>query len=151
MLNLSQLSNTSRPAKKVQRVGRGMASNRGKTCGRGHKGDKARMGYKRNYGREGGPLPLYRKLPCRGFTNSMFKSSVFTVNLTTINDLFQDGEVVTLQALYDRGCNVRRSLGGFKVLGDGEISKKVSIEAQAISESAKLKLEDSGIPYKIVN
>jgi len=150
MTSLSTLQNTHRPAQKIQRVGRGFGSKRGKTCGRGSKGDKARSGYKRKYGREGGQLPLYRKLPCRGFTNGRFKSKVFTLNLHQIERVFEDGEQVSLETLYERGIITLKYTGGFKVLAQGEISKKVEIFANAISEEAQRKLSEKGIPFTIL-
>ena len=91
MITLSTLMNTHRAKEKVQRVGRGLGSKRGKTCCRGVKGDKARSGYNRRYGYEGGQLPLYRKLPCRGFSNARFRSEPVAINLSTIDKLFDDG------------------------------------------------------------
>src|SRR6185436_4473474 len=99
MMTLSQLSNTHRPRKKVQRVGRGVGSKRGKTCCRGGKGDSARRGYKARPGHEGGQLPLYRKLPTKGFPNGRFKSEVHAINLGRLNQLFEDGAVVNLETL----------------------------------------------------
>lgn len=149
MLSLSTLQNTHRPTKKIQRVGRGFGSKRGKTCGRGSKGDKSRSGYKRRYGLEGGQLPLYRRLPCRGFTNGRFKSKVFTLNLNQIERVFEDGEEVSLETLYEKGIITLKYTGGFKVLAQGEITKKVEILANAISQEAQRKLSEKGIPFKI--
>ena len=149
MISLSTLKNTHRPTQKIQRVGRGFGSKRGKTCGRGSKGDKARSGYKRRYGREGGQLPLYRRLPCRGFTNGRFKSKVFALNLNQIERTFEDGEQVSLQTLYEKGIITLKYTGGFKVLAQGEISKKVEIIANAISAEAQRKLSEKGIPFQI--
>jgi large subunit ribosomal protein L15 len=151
MITLSQLSNTHRPKKKVQRIGRGPGSGRGKTCGRGHKGDKARCGYKQRYGEEGGQKPLYRRLPTRGFPNSRFRSEVLAVNLSMINALFDDHEVVNFQTLRKKGCAPREIRGGLKILSNGELTKKVSIEAHAFSEAAKKKLEKNGIPFKVLD
>lgn len=150
MLSLSTLQNTHRPERKVQRVGRGNGSKRGKTCCRGEKGDKSRSGYKRRYGREGGQLPLYRRLPCRGFTNGRFKSKVFGLNLNQIDRLFADGEKVTFETLYLKGVVTQKFTGGFKVLAHGELNKKVEIYAQAISQAAQEKLSAKGIPFSLV-
>lgn len=150
MMKLSELSNGKRGKQKVQRVGRGPGSNRGKTCNRGHKGQKSRSGYKRRAGKEGGQLPLYQKLPCRGFTNAQFKTKVFSINLGLIDQLFTDGDVVNVESLTEKGFNLRRIKGGIKILGNGEITKKVSIEAHLISESAKNKLEKNQVPFKII-
>lgn len=149
MTLLSTLENTHRTSPNVQRVGRGNGSKRGKTCCRGSKGDKSRSGYKRNYGREGGQLPLYRRLPCRGFVNGRFKSKVFSINLDEINALFEDGEIVNFVNLYIRGVVTQKYTGGFKVLSRGELTKKVEIHANAISEAARVKLSEKGIPFTI--
>src|SRR3990172_831913 len=103
MIILSQLTNTHRPSKQRHRVGRGMGSKCGKTCGRGNKGDKARRGYKHHFGQEGGQIPLYKKLPTRGFTNGMFKNENFAINLGMIDKLFSDGEIVSLNTLQEKG------------------------------------------------
>lgn len=148
MITLSELENTHRPRKKVQRVGRGAGSKRGKTCGRGVKGYKSRAGYSRRYGHEGGQLPLYRKLPVRGFVNGKFSSDVVAVNLSRIDEIFEDGEQVNLGTLRERGLAPRRASGGLKILGGGELTKKVSIEAHHFSQSAKEKLEKASISFK---
>ncbi len=148
MTLLSTLANTSRPKKKIQRVGRGMGSNRGKTCGRGGKGDSARQGYKKHFGREGGQLPLYRKLPCNGFSNGRFRVSVCALNLRDIQRIFNDGETVNLDTLKEKGCSTRRADGGLKILSGGELTKKVNIEAASFSEGAIAKLEKNSISFK---
>ena len=91
MITLHNLKDSHRKSPNVQRVGRGIGSKRGKTCCRGHKGDKSRSGYKRRYGKEGGQLPLYRKLPTRGFSNLGFKEQPFSINLSRIEEIFEDG------------------------------------------------------------
>jgi len=144
---LSTLKNTTRPVKKVQRVGRGMGSNRGKTCGRGTKGDKARSGYKRRYGHEGGQLPLYRKLPCRGFTNGRFRTKSFAINLGRLNDLYRDGDVVSSATLQEKGIPARKLAGGLRILSGGDLKKKVSIEAHHFSQEAKDKLDKLSVTY----
>jgi large subunit ribosomal protein L15 len=150
MITLSSLTNFHRPKLKVQRVGRGMGSKRGKTCCRGTKGDKARRGYKCHFGREGGQLPLYRKLPCKGFTNGRFQSEVFAINFTLINEFFNDGEIVSYETLRQKGLVPRRAAGGIKLLGSGEIQKKVSIQVSALSKGAQEQLEKKSISYKLV-
>ena len=150
MLTLSSLKNTHRPKVKVQRVGRGYGSKRGKTCGRGQKGDKARSGYKRRYGQEGGQLPLYRKIPGRGFTNGRFKTKVFAINLRDIELHFEDGEKVTFDTLYQKGLVSLKYKGGFKVLSVGELTKKVEIIANGISAEAQKKLSAKGIVFSII-
>lgn len=150
MINLAQLTNTHRPSKKRHRVGRGMGSKCGKTCGRGMKGDKARSGFKNHFGQEGGQIPLYKKLPTRGFTNGAFKNEVFSINLGMIDKLFADGETVTLEALQQMGFAPRRVPGGLKILSGGELSKKVTVVAKAFSKTAEEKLKKSGIAFQQV-
>lgn len=150
MITLSQLQDTSRPKKKVQRVGRGIGSGRGKTSGRGEKGDGSRSGYKRRYGYEGGQVPLYRKLPIRGFTRGRFEKPSFAVSLAMIEAHFENGETVNLATLREKGLTPRRLPAGIKILSNGELTKKVSIEAHAISEAAKQKLEEKKISFTLV-
>jgi len=142
MITLSQLANTHRPKKKVQRVGRGVGSKRGKTCGRGNKG------YKYRFGHEGGQIPLYKKLPTRGFANGRFTSYVFAINLQMIDKLYQDGEIVSLNTLQEKGIAPRRVSGGLKILSNGELTKKVSIEARFFSQATEEKLKKQGISYQ---
>lgn len=150
MLTLSNLQNTSRPKKKVQRVGRGIGSGRGKTSGRGEKGDGSRSGYKRRYGYEGGQVPLYRKLPIRGFTRGRFDKPSQAITLAFIEAYFDDGEVVNKETLREKGLIHRRLPSGIKILANGELTKKVTIEAQAISQSALQKLEEKKISFTLV-
>jgi len=147
MINLANLTNTHRPKKKSQRVGRGVGSGRGKTSTRGHKGDKSRSGYKTRAGQEGGQLPLHRKLPTRGFTRGPFLKESLAINLGLIERLYEDGEVVNFETLRNKGIAPRLLPGGIKILGNGELKKKVTIEANQISESAQAKLEKSGIKF----
>lgn len=147
MITLDQLQNTTRKVYKKMRVGRGPGS-KGKTCGRGHKGDKSRSGYKKRYGKEGGQLPLYRKLPTRGFTNALFRSNRHEINLSMIDRYFVDGETVTMETLQAKGLAPRVLSGGVKLLGQGELTKKVSIRLHAISAGAREKLEKGGIAFE---
>ena len=150
MITLSTLKDTHRPRKRVQRVGRGLGSKRGKTCCRGVKGDKARRGYKSMPGKEGGQLPLYRKLPTKGFPNGRFVSDVFSINLSMLDTLFKDGDVINLKTLRERGYAPRAVAGGLKILGDGELKKKITIEAHAFSKGAIEKLEKAKISFKVL-
>lgn len=150
MMTLSQLTNSHRPKKKRHRVGRGMGSKCGKTCGRGNKGDMARCGYKTRPGHEGGQIPLYKKSPTRGFPNTKFKNIIFTINLGMIEKLYADGEAVTLKTLQEKGFAPRRVPGGLKILSGGELKKKVSIEASHFSQAAEEKLKKNGITFKQV-
>ncbi|HSX10210.1 MAG TPA: 50S ribosomal protein L15 [Chlamydiales bacterium] len=150
MHSLSQLKNTSRPKKKVQRIGRGIGSGRGATSGRGGKGDSHRQGYCKRYGYEGGQVPLYRKLPIRGFTRGKFVKPSVAISLSTLEEYFKDGETVSFVTLRDKGLVPRRLSGGFKILANGELTKKVKIEANHFSEAAEQKLKDKGISYTVV-
>jgi large subunit ribosomal protein L15 len=148
MINLANLKNTHRAKKKVQRVGRGPGSNRGKTCNRGAKGDKSRSGYKTRRPQEGGQLPLFRKLPIRGFPNGRFRKETLSINLGLIENLYHDGETVNYETLRQKGLAPRVIPGGIKILGQGELKKKVTIEAHRFSRSAKEKLEKNGVAFK---
>ncbi len=150
MITLGTLSDTHRPKKRVQRVGRGLGSKRGKTCTRGAKGDKARRGYKGRWGYEGGQLPLYRKLPTKGFVNGMFKNDVYAINLGRLNFLFKDGDVINLKTLRARGYAPRDPKGGLKILAQGDLKKKVTIEAHAFSKGAIEKLEKAKVSFKVL-
>ena len=150
MIKLSELQNTSRPKKKVQRCGRGVGSGRGKTSGRGEKGDGSRSGYKRRYGYEGGQVPLYRKLPVRGFTRGRFDKPSQAITLSLIENHFNDGDVVNMATLREKGLIHRRLPSGIKVLSNGDLTKKVTIEADAFSAAALQKLEDLKIKFTIV-
>lgn len=149
MISLSNLKNSSRPRRKVKRVGRGPGSGLGKTCGRGEKGAGARSGYKRRDGYEGGQFRLFMKLPIRGFSNARFRKAYDVVNLGQISAAFNDGEVINAQALADRGF-LSGTTYGIKILGDGELTKKVTIEVAALSASAREKLQKANIPVTLV-
>ena len=143
MITLGSLENTTKHHKTVKRVGRGPGSGKGKTCGRGEKGAGSRSGYKRRYGYEGGQFRTFMKLPIRGFNNAAFRVDFDVVNLSQIEDMYADGEVVNVQTLKDRGfLNGRKKL---KVLGTGELTKKVTIEAHAVSDGARGKLLNAKI------
>ncbi len=148
MSYLSNLQNTHRKVRVIQRVGRGPGSNRGKTCNRGSKGSKSRSGYKRRRPQEGGQLPFFRKLPTRGFTRGAFIKESFSINLGLIEALYSDGETVNFESLRNKGLAPRLLPGGVKILGNGELKKKVTIEARRFSASAKEKLEKNGISFK---
>ena len=124
------------------RKGRGPGSGNGKTGGRGHKGQKARSGGGVRPGFEGGQMPLTRQLPKRGFKN-YFKVDYACVNLSMLN-AFEDGATVDAQALADRGIVKALANGGLKILGGGELTKKLTVRANAFSETAKQKIEAAG-------
>ena len=123
------------------RRGRGHGSGNCKTAGKGHKGQKARSGAPRP-GFEGGQMPLYRRIPKRGFTCPSSKEIV-GINLAVLNDRFEDGAVVDIEALMVSGI-VRNPKDGVKILGNGEITKKLTVKANAFSASAKEKIEAAG-------
>lgn len=123
------------------RRGRGHGSGNGKTAGKGHKGQKARSGAPRP-GFEGGQMPLYRRIPKRGFTCPSSKEIV-GINLGVLNDRFEDGAVVDVDTLIETGI-VKNPKDGVKILGNGEITKKLTIKANAFSASAKEKIEAAG-------
>lgn len=131
-----------------RRVGRGMGSGLGKTSGRGEKGQKARSGVSIPATFEGGQLPLYRRLPKRGFSNSDFKIRYATINVSDLNK-FEDGTVVTPELLKEVGI-LKNQLDGVKVLGDGEIEKKLTIKAHKFSKTAIEKLEKSGSTIEVI-
>lgn len=149
MINLSTLTDTTRERKTPKRVGRGQGSKLGKTCGRGEKGAGSRSGYKRRWGKEGGNMPLFMKLPIRGFNNARFRKAYDVVNLAQIEVAYKDGETVNIQTLRDRGF-ISGPSHGLKILANGEISKKVTIQAHAISDGARAKLAEAKVTVEII-
>jgi large subunit ribosomal protein L15 len=149
MITLSTLKNISRFKKRSKRVGRGPGSGLGKTCGRGEKGAGARSGYKRRFGYEGGQFRTFMKIPQRGFNQTRFRKPFDVVNLDQIESMFEDGEVVSLVSLAERGF-LSGSSYGLKVLGNGELTKKVAIEAHAYSDSAREKLSAGKIVFTLL-
>ena len=138
-----------REAKHVRRrVGRGMGSGLGKTSGRGEKGQKARSGASIPAQFEGGQLPLYRRLPKRGFSNSDFKIRYATINVSDLNR-FEDGTEITPELLKDTGL-LKNQLDGVKILGNGEITKKLTVKANKFSKSAVEKLEKCGSKIEVI-
>ena len=125
-----------------KRVGRGSGSGLGKTSGRGQKGQKARSGGSINPVFEGGQLPLYRRIPKRGFKNAKFRTVYATINVEDLN-VFEDGTVVTPALLKDTGL-VKNQLDGIKVLGNGTLEKKLTVKAHKFSNSAQEKIESIG-------
>lgn len=148
MLTLNTLKNTSRPRVMYKRVGRGLGSGLGKTCGRGQKGAGSRSGYKRRYGYEGGQMRLFMKMPIRGFNNARFARKLHTVNLADIEATFEDGEHVSIETLAERGF-IRGRTYGVKLLGNGILNKKVTIEVDSLTEGAREKLEKAKIQLTV--
>ena len=140
-MKLNELSPAQGSAKSVWRRGRGAGSGNGKTAGKGHKGQNARSGGGVRPGFEGGQLPLYRKLPKRGFKNR-FAVNYALVNVSALNK-FEDGAVVDLATLVEKRI-VRKPLDGLKVLGNGELTKKLTVKATVFSATAKEKIEAAG-------
>ena len=131
-----------------KRVGRGSGSGLGKTSGRGHKGQKARSGGSINPVFEGGQLPLYRRIPKRGFKNAMFKTTYAVINVDALN-VFEDGTVVTPALLKETGI-IKNQLDGVKVLGNGKLEKKLTIQANKFSTSALDKIKESGSKAEVI-
>jgi large subunit ribosomal protein L15 len=128
------------------RRGRGHGSGNGKTAGKGHKGQKARSGAPR-IGFEGGQMPLYRRIPKRGFQNYNHKNIV-GINVSAL-EVFNDGEEVTVEKLLETGI-VRKVEDGVKILGHGELSKKLTVKVNAFSETAKAKIEAAGGKAEVI-
>lgn len=148
-MKLHELSPAPGSAKAAWRKGRGVGSGNGKTAGRGHKGQNARSGGGVRPGFEGGQIPLYRRLPKRGFTNSLFKKEYAIINLETLDKLFNDGDAVSMDVLLEKGV-IRKELNGLKVLGRGEITKKLTVKAAIFSASAKEKIEAAGGKAEVI-
>lgn len=143
-LSLETLTNTSRPKKKRKLLGRGVGCKKGKTCGRGHKGGKSRSGYKTRPGHEGGGVPLYRRIPTRGFSNAQFARKLDIINLDEIERLYVDGETVSLETLREKGY-IKGISHGIKVLGNGTLTKKVRFQVEGISKGVMENLRDAEI------
>ena len=146
-MKLHELSPQEGSVKEKFRKGRGAGSGNGKTAGKGHKGQNARSGGGVRPGFEGGQLPLYRKLPKRGFNNKFAKQYV-VVNVAALNG-FEDGAVVDIDALLAMGI-IHKELDGVKILGDGELTKKLTVRASVFSASAKEKIEAAGGKTEVV-
>ena len=140
-MKLHELSPAPGSTKKAYRVGRGAGSGNGKTAGKGHKGQKARSGGGVRPGFEGGQMPLARRVPKRGF-NNIFATKYATINVSDLN-CFEDGAVVDTNAILAAGL-LKKTLDGVKILGNGELTKKLTVNAAAFSASAKQKIEEAG-------
>ncbi len=146
-MKLHELSPAVGSAESAWRKGRGTGSGNGKTAGKGHKGQNARSGGGVRPGFEGGQIPLYRRLPKRGF-NNIFAKEYVIVNVEALN-AFENGDVVTAEALLEKGI-VRKTLDGVKILGRGELTKSVTVQAKLFSESAKAKIEAAGGKCEVI-
>ena len=140
-MNLHELSPAAGSTHVGKRKGRGAGTGNGKTAGRGHKGQHARSGGGVRVGFEGGQMPLSRRVPKRGF-NNIFAKPMEIINLSALN-AFEDGAVVTAEALIEKGI-LNKCEYGYKVLGNGTVTKKVTVEASAFSQSAKEAIEAAG-------
>ena len=146
-MKLHELAPAEGSVKPAWRKGRGPGSGNGKTAGKGHKGQNARSGGGVRLGFEGGQIPLYRKLPKRGFNNKFAKHYAI-VNVSDLNQ-FNDGDTINLAVLMEAGL-VTKALDGLKVLGNGEITKKITVEAKIFSASAKEKIEAAGGKTEVI-
>lgn len=142
-MKLHELSPAAGSTKERKRIGRGAASGQGKTAGKGHKGQKARAGRGMRPGFEGGQMPLQRRLPKRGF-NNIFRMEVATVNVSALDAAYENGATVTIEDLVEKGLVKKVLAGGVKVLGNGEMTKSLTVKANAFSASAKEKIEAAG-------
>ena len=147
-MKLHELSPQEGSVQEKFRKGRGPGSGNGKTAGKGHKGQNARSGGGVRPGFEGGQLPLYRKLPKRGFNNFRFGKKYAVINIQSLNK-FNDGDVVDCEALLAAGI-INNVFDGVKVLGEGEIAKKLTVKAAVFSASAKEKIEAVGGKTEVV-
>lgn len=146
-MKLHELSPAPGSTKEAFRKGRGTGSGNGKTSGKGHKGQNARSGGGVRPGFEGGQMPLARRLPKRGFVN-IFATTYATINVSDL-DKFEDGAVVDAAALKEAGL-LKKSLDGVKILGNGEVTKKLTVKAAAFSGSAKEKIEKAGGKAEVI-
>lgn len=146
-MKLNELSPVAGSTHVAKRKGRGHATGNGKTAGRGHKGQKARSGGGVRVGFEGGQMPLARRIPKRGF-NNIFAKPLEAVNVSAL-EKFDNGATVDAKALLDAGV-LSKCVYGFKVLGNGELSKKLTVKANAFSEGAKTKIEAAGGKAEVV-
>lgn len=140
-MKLHDLAPAQGSVKDSKRIGRGAASGQGKTAGKGHKGQKARSGGGVRPGFEGGQMPLARRVPKRGF-NNIFAKKIVAINLSSLN-VFDEGAVVTADALVEKGV-IKKVYDGVKVLGNGKVEKKLTVQATAFSASAKEAIEAAG-------
>ncbi len=146
-MKLHELSPAEGAVKTSKRIGRGHGSGWGKTAGKGHKGQKARSGGSIRPGFEGGQMPLQRRIPKRGF-NNIFAKNIVAINVSAL-EAFDDGSEVTADSLIEKGI-VKKEYDGIKILGNGTLTKKLSVKVAAYSESAKQKIEAAGGKAEVV-
>ena len=140
-MKIHELSPAEGSVKDAKRIGRGHGSGNGKTAGKGHKGQKARSGHGMRPGFEGSQMPLQRRIPKRGF-NNIFATQYAFVNVSAL-EAFENGAVVDAAALQEKGL-IKKALDGVKILGNGELTKKLTVKATAYSAAAKAKIEAAG-------
>ena len=141
-MKLHELAPAAGSTKEVKRIGRGHGSGNGKTAGKGHKGQKARSGGSIRPGFEGGQMPLQRRIPKRGF-NNIFAKEFATVNVSELEKRFENGAVVDAEALIESGA-IKNAKDGIKILGNGELSKKLTVKAAKFTAAAQEKIEKAG-------
>lgn len=146
-MKLHELSPAPGSTREVKRIGRGHGSGWGKTAGKGHKGQKARSGGGVRPGFEGGQMPLQRRIPKRGF-NNIFATRYANINVAALNK-FEDGAVVDAAALKEAGL-IKKEYDGVKILGNGNVEKKLTVKAAAFSEAAKAKIEAAGGKAEVI-
>lgn len=141
-MNLNDVHRGIQKYRKRKRIGRGTGSGHGKTSGRGHKGHKSRSGYSRKPSFQGGAMPMFRRVPKRGF-NNRWAVNVFAVNVSRLNEAFDDGAEVTLKMLAEKDL-AKGTFDEVKILGDGELTKKLTVSAHRFSKSAEEKITAAG-------
>ncbi len=147
-MKLHELYPAEGSTKKVKRIGRGAGSGTGKTSGKGHKGQNARSGGGVRPGFEGGQMPLHRRVPKRGFVN-IFAKHFATINLSDLQNKFNEGDIVDEHSIISSGL-IKKRLDGIKVLGNGEVSKKLTVKVTSFSKSAKDKIEQVGGKAEVI-
>ena len=147
-MELNSLKHAPGARKNRKRYGRGPGSGHGKTSGRGHKGARARSGYSRHIGFEGGQMPLHRRLPKRGFT-SLDRFPMAVVNVDLLEKAFEDGAEVTSESIIKAGL-AKACKGGIKVLGRGDLAKKFTVKVQAVTPGARAKIEAAGGSVELI-
>ena len=147
-MKLHELSPAKGSTKEVKRIGRGHGSGQGKTAGKGHKGQKARSGGSIRPGFEGGQMPLQRRMPKRGF-NNIFAKEFAAVNVSELEKRFESGAVVDANSLIESGA-LKNAKDGIKILGNGELTKKLTVKAVKFTESAKEKIEKAGGTAEVI-
>lgn len=146
-MKLHELSPAPGSVRDVKRIGRGHGSGQGKTAGKGHKGQKARSGYSMRPDFEGGQMPYKMRVPKRGF-NNIFAKTIVSINVGSLN-VFEDGAVVDAKALCEAGL-VKKACDGIKVLSNGTLTKKLTVQVAAFSEAAKQKIEAAGGKAEVI-